>query len=160
MLEKPMRRKDRQRTPSEGLAILKNGEYGVLATVDAEGQPYGVPLSYIVRGGRIYFHCAGEGHKIDNIRANPRASFTVVGRTRPVYDKNFTTRFESVIIFGELEPVVDEKEKYGLLYELAEKYLPDHMDQAEASIRASLARTAVYGLTMEVVTAKASKGRA
>ncbi len=156
MLERAMRRKDRQRTSSEGLAILKDGEYGVLATADAEGQPYGVPLSYIVKGGRIYFHCAPEGHKIDNIRANPRASFTVVGKTRPVYGKNFTTLFESVIVFGELGPVVDEKEKYGLLYELAEKYLPDYMDRAEASIKASLARTAVYGLTIEALTTKSS----
>ncbi len=157
MLEKPMRRKDRQRTPAEGLAILKNGEYGVLATADAAGQPYGVPLSYIVRDGRLYFHCAHEGHKIDNIRANPRACFTVVGRTRPVYDKNFTTLFESVIVFGELFAVEDEKEKYDLLQALAEKYLPEYMDRAGESINKSLARTAVYGLSMEVVTAKAKR---
>lgn len=157
MQTKPMRRNDRQRSESEALAILRNGEYGILATVDVDGQPYGVPLSYIARGGFVYFHCAHEGHKIDNLKLNPKASFTVVGRTRPVYDKNFTTMYESVVIFGEVAEIVDEREKYDILYALAEKYLPDYMDKAEGGIAKSLARTAVYGLSMDAVTAKARR---
>jgi nitroimidazol reductase NimA-like FMN-containing flavoprotein (pyridoxamine 5'-phosphate oxidase superfamily) len=155
MQEKPMRRKDRQRPYAEALAILQNGEYGVLATADTDGQPYGVPLSYIVKDGRIYFHCAHDGHKIDNITANPRGSFTVVGRTRPVYEKNFTTLFESVVVFGGLARIDDEQLRYDILYDLAQKYLPDYMDKAESAIKNSWARTAVYGLNMETVTAKA-----
>ncbi len=124
MLEKPMRRKDRQRDASEARAILKNGEYGVLATADAGGQPYGVPLSYILKDDRIYFHSALEGHKIDNIKLNNKASFTVVGRTKPVYDKNFTTLYESVIVFGEVAEVTDDEVKYAVLHALCERKVP------------------------------------
>ena len=152
-----MRRKDRQRSLEEGLVILSNGEYGVLATADAAGQPYGVPLSYIVKDGRLCFHSAGEGHKIDNLAANPQASFTVVGRSKPVYTGNFTTLFESVIVFGTVLEILDEQEKYDILYRLADKYLPDDLDKADGDIRRSLTRTAVYGLTMDVVTVKAKR---
>ena len=41
-----MRRKDRQLDSADTLEILKNGEYGVLATVTEDGSPYGVPMSY------------------------------------------------------------------------------------------------------------------
>lgn len=157
MEEKIMRRNDRQRSRAEAMAILQNGEYGVLATSDGEGQPYGVPLSYIVQNEHIYFHCTFEGHKIDNIKLNPRASFTVVGRTKPVYVNSFSTYFESAIVFGRISELVDPKEKYAVLYDLAEKYLPEYMDKADSEINKSLARTAVYGLAMEVVTAKAKR---
>ncbi|UQZ89162.1 MFS transporter [Deltaproteobacteria bacterium Smac51] len=157
MQEKPMRRKDRQRSREEGLAILKNCEYGILSTVDADGQPYGTPLSYIVKDNKVYFHSAMNGHKIDNIKGNPKACFTVVGGTKPVYADNFSTYFESVVIFGNVSEVSDEKEKYDILYELAERYLPDYMDKADGDIKHSLSRTAVYGVEMEVVTVKAKR---
>jgi nitroimidazol reductase NimA-like FMN-containing flavoprotein (pyridoxamine 5'-phosphate oxidase superfamily) len=157
MIAKPMRQKARQLSSDEALAILNNAEYGVLATADAEGQPYGVPLSFIVKNGHIYFHCALEGHKVDNLNLNPRASFTVVGRTKPVFDKNFTTYYESVIVFGNVEKVEDDELKYSILYELSARYLPEHMEGAEPMIRNSMPITAVYALSMDVITAKAKR---
>lgn len=41
-----MRRKDRLLDSADAVEILKNGEYGVLATVTENGSPYGVPMSY------------------------------------------------------------------------------------------------------------------
>ena len=52
--------------------ILRKGEYGVLSTCGADGQPYGVPLNYVYEDGKIYFHCAAEGRKLDNIAVNSR----------------------------------------------------------------------------------------
>ena len=150
-----MRRKDRRLSDEESAALLARGEYGVMATVDARGRPYGVPLSYLWRDGLVYLHSALQGYKIDNIRANSAVSFTVVGRTQPVYEKNFTTWYESVMVFGQVAEIADPEKKYAILYALAEKYLPDHLDKAEEDIKRSLARTVVYAITPERITGKA-----
>jgi len=62
-----MRRKDRQITNTEAYSILENGEYGILSTVSSNNEAYGVPLNYCLIDKCIYFHCALEGSKINNI---------------------------------------------------------------------------------------------
>ena len=160
MKEYPMRRKDRALTDAEARALLEKGEYGFLATVGDDGLPYGVPLSYVLMDGKLYFHSAMQGRKIDNLAHCPQVSFTVVGQTRPVYTKNFTTWYESVMAFGPVAAVTDEDEKFRALYALAGKYLPEHMDKAEGDIRHSLARTAVYAMTIDILPGKAKRPRA
>ena len=64
--------------------ILKRGEYGVLAVQGDEGYPYTVPLNYVFVDGAIYFHSAKEGHKIDAITREAKASFCVVDKSAVV----------------------------------------------------------------------------
>lgn len=61
---------NKQVTRDEAMEILYHGEYGVLSTVDKDGQPYGMPLHYIVLNDAIYLHCDLKGHKLDNISDN------------------------------------------------------------------------------------------
>jgi uncharacterized protein len=63
-----LRRKDRAITNDEAIAILRKTEYGVLSTITPDGKPYGVPLNFCYLDNSIYFHCAIEGRKIDNIK--------------------------------------------------------------------------------------------
>lgn len=160
MQERTMRRKDRQISEEESLDVLRRAEYGVLCTTDGTGLAYGVPLSYALREGTIYFHCARLGRKIDNIRRNPQVSFVVVGETQPVYDDNFSTYFESVMVFGAAREVTDDAEKYTALQALAEKYLPEHMDKADHDIKHSWKRTAVYAVSLDHITGKAKRRKA
>ena len=44
-----LRRKDRGISHQEAVELLDKVEYGVLSTVDKNGQPYGVPLSYVYK---------------------------------------------------------------------------------------------------------------
>ena len=64
--------------------ILKEGTSGVLALAGDEGYPYAVPISYVYDGEKIYFHCAKQGHKLDAIARNPKASFCVVEKDQVV----------------------------------------------------------------------------
>jgi hypothetical protein len=86
-----VRRTDRQITEAEALAVLLAGEFGVLSTVSAQGRPYGVPVNYCVLDRDIYFHCAVEGVKLDNLEHSPEVSFCVIGATelppQPVRDE-------------------------------------------------------------------------
>ena len=45
-----MRRKDKALPDAAAMQLLEHAEYGVLSTVDAAGQPYGVPLNYVLLG--------------------------------------------------------------------------------------------------------------
>ena len=59
----PMRRKDRMIGEDEAYELLKNCEYAVMSTVNAEdGAPYGVPVSHAVSGRFVYAHCKGKMH--------------------------------------------------------------------------------------------------
>lgn len=153
----PIRRKDRQITEAESLAIIRRGEYGVLGTSDAQNQPYALPLSYIYLDGSIFFHCADKGHKIDNLSGNPKASFCVVMNTQPVYDQSYSTYYESAIAFGQVEKVEEPDKKYEILFALAAKYLPEHMEPADLTIKKMLRRTAVYEMKIRRLSGKAKK---
>ncbi len=156
--EYAMRRADRALSKEEAHKILENGEYGHMATLGEDGMPYGIPLSYVLEGDTIYFHCALEGRKIRNISHFPRVCFTVVGKVQAAYAHGFTTWFESAMVFGTVRRIDDEQEKYRILYALATKYLPDHVAaHAEDDIARSHAITGVYGIHIEQLTGKAKR---
>jgi cytidylate kinase len=152
-----MRRKDRGLSRHEALEIVRRGEYGVLALNSPEGWPYAVPISYVLMDEAVYFHSALDGRKMEAMRADDRACFTVVGDTQPVYARNFTTYYESAMIVGHVSPVEEEQEKYNSLMALAAKYLPAHLDKSDKDIRQSFPRTAVYKLSLDLATGKAKR---
>jgi uncharacterized protein len=154
-MERKIRRKDRTISASETRAILQAGEYGVLSTVSAEGQPYGVPVSYSYTPDGLYFHCALEGHKLDNLKANGRVSFCVVGPTQVLPEK-FGTKYESAIVFGEAVEVFGDEKHQGLL-ELVKKYSAEFMEGGLKEIAATGGKARVYKITVESLTGKARR---
>lgn len=161
-----LQRKDRELPLEACKEILQNAEYMVMATVNKTGNktgdknavPYAVPLSFVFFENKIYFHSGmRKGHKTANLAENPYCSLAVVGKTQPVYAKNFTTYYESVVVFGSVREVTDSAKKKAVLFALAEKYLPGHMHNAEKDITASLERTAVYEISLDKITGKAKQ---
>lgn len=132
---RPMRRKAQQLSADEAGAILCRGSSGVLAVSGDDGYPYAVPLSYVYLDGKLYFHCARAGHKLDAVRRCPKASFCVIDQDRVVAEE-YTTYFRSAIAFGQVGEVTDESRKRQAIVALAEKYAPlesaDHRDKAIA----------------------------
>ena len=155
-VNRPMRRSDRALTEEEAGRILEGGEYGVLSTCGADGWPYGAPLSYVWHEGRIYFHCAGEGHKLDNLAHCDRASFCVVGETHPLADL-FSTLYESAIAFGVARECRDEGEKLAALLLLVDKYAPENAENGRDYARRMLRRVHVFRLDVLRLTGKARK---
>ena len=134
-----MRRK-RQLLPQEqALEILENGTSGVLALSGDGGYPYAVPMSYVYNDGKIYFHCAKAGHKIDAIRSCDKASFCVTGQDN-VVPGEYTTYFRSAIAFGRIRVIEDDAEKRSAIECLAAKYTPDdekgRMEEIDKEYRA------------------------
>ena len=116
-----MRRKRQLLPHEESIAILEKMTNGTLALHGDEGYPYAVPISYVYADGKIYFHCAMKGHKVDAIMRNEKVSFCVVEQDN-IKPAEFTTYFRSVIVFGRAGILTDETEKRAALNLLADKY--------------------------------------
>jgi nitroimidazol reductase NimA-like FMN-containing flavoprotein (pyridoxamine 5'-phosphate oxidase superfamily) len=154
-MPRPIRRADRALTDEQAAEILHKGEYGILSTVSPEGQPYGVPVSYAYADEALYFHCAVEGHKLENLSANPRVSFCVVGPTEVLPDK-FATRYESAIVFGQASELNGEA-KHAALTELLKKYSPDFIEKGEKYIESDVEKTRVFKIEIEALSGKARR---
>ena len=152
---KELRRKDRAISEEEAVALLNQAEYGVLSTVSKDGKPYGVPLNFCFMDFCIYFHCAVEGHKIDNIQQNRYVSFCVVDNTEILPDK-FGTKYASVIVFGEIEEVFDI-DKQMALEGLLHKYSSEFMEQGKEYIGRFRDRTRLFRINIGRLTGKARK---
>lgn len=154
-----MRRKDRELPPEEVLQVLKDGEYGILATLGEDGFPYGLPLSYAYDDEKkcIYLHGTSQACTYaSNAAAHPKVCFTVVGKTK-VQPEQFSTLYSSVIAFGMMRKLENDEEKKNGLLDLVEKYSPDYLEEGKKYIDRALNQVAVYAIENLVVTGKAKK---
>lgn len=149
-----MRRFKQALAPEECAAVLERGTSGVLAVAGDGGWPYAVPLSYVWQDGKLYFHCAAAGHKLDAIRTDDRASFCVIDQDR-VIPEEYTTYYRSVIVFGRTRVLDDPAEKRRAIETLAEKYSPGMEPASE--IDSSWENLCMVELAAERVTGKQAK---
>lgn len=149
-----MRRFNQQITDAECIEILKNTKRGVLSLLGEDGYPYGIPIDhwYCEEDGRIYFHGAKEGHKIDAIKACDKASYCV-------YDEGFRKEGEwalnitSVITFGRIRLVEDEDTARKICTELVRKFTDDQ-DYLEKELQNAFPRVQCLELIPEHMTGK------
>lgn len=150
-----IRRSDREITIQEARGILECAEYGILSTVGKDGQPYGVPLSYVYKNDSIYFHCALTGHKLDDIEYNAKVSFCVVGNTKVLPDK-FATEYESAVVFG-VASEVNGTERHDALLWLLEKYSPAFIEEGKIYIVQKDKVTKVFKIEINHLGGKARR---
>ena len=149
-----MRRKKQALSPAACDAILQAGTSGVLALSGADGQPYAVPLSYVYHEGKVYFHCARAGHKLDLLDQNPKASFCVIGQDQVVPEK-YTTYYRSVILFGTVRRLTAGEEKRAAILALARRYSPDEpAEKVDAEIASYWDALCMLELTPDHITGK------
>ena len=149
-----MRRFKQQITDAECIEILKNTKRGVLSLLGEDGYPYGIPIDhwYCEEDGRIYFHGAKEGHKIDAIKACDKASYCV-------YDEGYRKEGEwalnitSVITFGRIRLVEDEDTARKICTELVRKFTDDQ-DYLEKELQNAFPRVQCLELIPEHMTGK------
>lgn len=121
-----MRRFKQQISDAECIDVLKNTKRGVLSLIGDDGYPYGLPIDhwYCEEDGKIYFHGAKEGHKIDAIKACDKVSYCV-------YDEGYrkegdwALNIKSVIIFGRIKLVEDEEKAGQICMAITRKFTDD-----------------------------------
>ena len=148
-----MRRQRQQLTQEESIAILQKATAGTLALLGDDGYPYAVPISYVYNEGKLYFHSALNGHKVDAIRKYDKASFCVIEQD-DVQPEKYTTFFRSVIAFGRIHIVEDEKEKLEIVRMLGNRYNPNQDDALQKEIESGLSRLLAIRFDIEHLTGK------
>lgn len=152
-----MRRKKQQLSTKECVEILRKRTSGVLAVFGEDGYPYAVPISYVYEDGKIYFHSAKAGHKIDAIQQNSKVSFCIIDQDQVVPEK-YTSYFRSVIVFGKVRILEDDQEKYKSIEQLAVKYAPDDREEErKKAIEQEWNAFCMLELTIERMTGKEAK---
>lgn len=171
-----MRRFKQQISEEECMEVLLQEKRGVLSVLGDDGYPYGVPIDYVYvpdevsidtvpdktaagegenpacGKGKIYFHGARAGHKIDAIRACDKVSFCT-------WDEGWRKEGEwalnirSVVVFGRIREVQDHEKAMEICRKLCLKFTQD-----EDYIRQELARSGkavqVLELSIEHMTGK------
>ncbi len=150
-----MRRCRQLLSEEESIAILNRGTSGVLAVSGDGGYPYAVPLSYLYQDGKILFHCAKSGHKLDAIARSAKVSFCVVDKDHVVPER-YTTYFRSVIAFGHARILEDEAEKRDAIERLAAKYSPEQVEGRKQEIDQAFSHLCLVEISVEHLTGKAA----
>ena len=150
-----MRRFGQELTKAECEEILTKEPRGVLALLGDDDYPYAIPMSHVYVDGKIYFHGAHEGHKIDAVKRHSKVSFCVMDRGIKAEDSWWYT-FKSVIVFGRIRTLDDMDEKIDKLTHLGDKFFPTHEETVD-EINRLLDRTEVFEITIEHMTGKIVK---
>lgn len=149
-----MRRKKQLLGEQESIDVLHRGTAGVLALLGDDDYPYAVPISYVYDNFKIYFHGAKAGHKADAIKKCSKASFCVIDQDN-IVPEEYTTYFRSVIAFGKIRILEDEKEKREAIEKIATKYYPeDNNANREKTINKEWKPLCMMELSIEHMTGK------
>ena len=149
---RPMRRFKQQLSREECAELLQSEPRGVLAVLGDEDYPYAVPLDFVYHEGSLYFHGAGDGHKLDALRRHDKASFCVMDQGRREKG-DWALYIRSVIAFGRLRVVEDPGRAMDLVRLLALKYYPT-AQEAEREVQKDGPRATILELKIEHLTGK------
>lgn len=149
-----MRRFKQELSQEECIDILKNEPRGVLSVLGEDGYPYGMPMThwYNEKDGKIYFHGAKSGHKIDAIKNCNKVSFCV-------YDKGYqkendwALNIRSVIVFGRINIVKEQDKIEEICTNLCSKFTDDK-EYAERELSSFGSAVLCLELTPEHITGK------
>lgn len=149
-----MRRFKQQISQEECIQVLKNEPRGILSFLGENGYPSGTPMNhwYCEEDGKLYFHGAKEGYKIDSLQACDKVSYCV-------YDQGYREdgawplHIKSVIVYGRIHFVEDPQRIEKIGYNLCAKF-SDDKEYPEREFRLAGNRLLCLELEVEHMTGK------
>ena len=119
-----------------------------------DGYPYTIPLDFFYDegDGKIYFHGAKEGHKLDAIEKCDKVSFCVMDSGFKK-EGDWALNITSVVVFGRLKKVEDAEKTKQKVCKIGLKYHPTPEAVAEEWENAKN-RVLCLELTIEHMTGK------
>ena len=151
-----MRRTDREVTDAATISAIMARCKVVRLAMNTDGAPYILPLNFGMEpdGMTIYVHGAMEGEKYRLMASDPRAGFEMdcmLGMDMDEVHQECSTRYESVIGWGEAVEITDPEEKRYALKRIMAQYHREDFPFSEGP----LPRTRVFKLCVKARTAKA-----
>ena len=151
-----MARIKKQLPKEECIELLTKELRGVLSVLGDDDYPYGIPMDhwYCEENGKLYFHCAKTGHKLDAVRKHDKVSYCV-------YDQGFrkegdwALNIRSVVVFCRARIVDDSEDelKRKIAVCLCRKFTSDEA-YLQKELTNAMPRAAFLELTIEHMTGK------
>ena len=156
----PMRRTDRLASEDFARRTAIEAPYGTLLTATLDGEPYGVPVSPVLEGDKIYFHAVkGVGRKFENLLKNPKCAMVFVSMTSPD-EAAFSMNYRSAVFEGRATLVTDEVEKMHALWLIGERWAGSQtIDKRRTVIEGSMALADVWRIDVDVISGKTRETR-
>lgn len=150
----PMRRFKQAVPETECKKILTEAKRGTFSVIGNDGYPYSLPINFYFdeKDGRIYFHGAREGHKVEAIMNCDKVCFTAWNegfREEGRWEWNVT----SVIVFGRAKIIEDRETTEDRVRKLALKYYPTR-EEAEEDLARAIDRVQLFAIDIEHMTGK------
>ena len=118
-------------------------------------QPYVVPLCFGYKDNTLYFHCAGQGKKLDILRKNNNVCFEVDIDSRVIKADqacDWGMKYKSVIGFGKAVFIEDVESKRKALDIIIRQYSEKPFEYPEEAVK----NTVVIKVEIESMTGKQS----
>ena len=151
---RPLRRKSRAISDDAARDLLEHERRGVLAVNGDDGYPFALPVNYYYdrTNGRIYFHGAKAGHKVDALKRSDKVCFTVYGNEH-FKDGEWAPYVQSTVVFGRCRLVDDPAATEARVRELALKYYPS-AEEVEHELAKDIKGVQLYEIEIEHLTGK------
>ena len=150
-----MRRKDREITDIALIEDIIRNSLVCRLGMSRDDQPYIVPLCFAYSNNTLYFHCAGEGLKLEIVQQNPNVCVEfdidqeVIQGDKPC---KWGMKYRSVIGFGKASFVEDLQEKRKGLDAIMKHYSGRSFEYVESAIES----TCIIKVEIESMTGKKS----
>lgn len=154
MMFRPVRKQKSALSEEAAKKILRSARRGVLAMNGVEGYPYAIPINYFYdeENGKIYFHGARAGHKVEALNACDKICFTVMG-SEIIRDEAWSPYMQSAVVFGRCRLMERSEQAMAVLRRFAMKYYPNEK-LVDDEIKADGKAVQMFEITIEHISGK------
>lgn len=151
---RPMRRPKNAIPNEQAKKLLREEKRGVIAMNGDDGYPFAIPVDYFYdeTAGKIYFHGAKSGYKVDALRRCDKVCFTVYGG-ETIREEAWAPYLRSVVVFGRCRLLEQSPETMALLKRFAMKYYPEEQ-LADEEIRQDGAAAQLFEIEIHHLSGK------
>ena len=149
-----IRRKKNEISTEEARELLRTARIGILAVNGDEGYPYAIPINFFYdeANGKVYFHGARVGHKVDALKKCDKVCLTVLG-PETVKKEAWAPYVKSAVVFGRCHGVECTDKTLKTLKSFAMKYYPDEQT-ADDEIDRSAGAVQIFEIEIEHISGK------
>lgn len=159
---RPPGRPERALTGEQALELIAGTAHCVLASADAAGVPYAVPVTPVFANGALYFHGTAKpsSRRSANLRMNPEVSLCFIGKAKTLPEQ-YSVDYASAVVAGRALLVTDEAERLRAMRALLARHAPGNDPEKDRQyLESGLQFAQVWKIEIESVTGKARCGSA
>lgn len=132
--------------------LMAEASYCTVALNSPLDYPYVVAVNHVMFQGKLYFHCAQKGFKLDCLAHDNRVCLKAILQA-DIVPEEYTTDYKSIVAFGKGQLVEDPALKAVILEKLMARFSPG-IPLTKACSEEGIAKTAIVEITLEHITGK------